>query len=108
MSAVIAIAAIVSVPGLAILLFGLAAVDRVGLAAHRRWGLPWRRAENGRPMVAASVEEMHAAYDSAKRHDIEQKQTLLMLRDSEDDGAPPRSQVDLDNGTAVIHLPHPR
>lgn len=56
-------------------------------------------------MTAAGLDELQAFYYAAKRHEIDQRQTSLMLRDDENDGAPPRSVVDLDAGRATIRRP---
>ncbi|GAA2455597.1 hypothetical protein GCM10010191_88540 [Actinomadura vinacea] len=105
MSLVIAIMAIVSIPGLVLLLFAFAVIDRIGHAANSsRLRLPWRKTADGRPMAAAGFEELHAVYGSSKRHEIDQRQSALMLRDDEGDDAPPRSRVDLDTGTATIRI----
>lgn len=39
------------------------------------------------------------------RHEQEEKNRLEMWREDAEDGAPPRSVVDLDRGIAVIRLP---
>ncbi len=94
-----------TIPGLVLLLVALVAVDRMGLAANRRLRLPWRREESGRPVSAAGIDEMQALFYATKRYELDQRRTSLMLRDEESDGAPPRSRVDLDGGTAVIRGP---
>lgn len=96
---------ITSIPGLVLLLFGLAVIDRIGATANQRLRLPWRRPEDGRPLAAVGLDELHAIYYASKRHELDQRQTSLMMRDEEGDGAPPRSKVDLDAGTAVIRKP---
>ena len=103
----LALMSIVSIPGLALLLVGLATIDRIGLAANRRFRLPWRKPEDGRPLAAAGVDELNALYLAGKRHELDQRQTTLMMRDEEGDGAPPRTRVDLEAGTAVVRLPPP-
>ncbi|SEF92736.1 hypothetical protein SAMN04489712_102535 [Thermomonospora echinospora] len=107
MTVLLGIMGVVSIPGVVLLLFGLAVIDRIGSAANRRLRLPWRRSEDGRPLAAAGIDELHALYYAAKRHELDQRQTSLMLREEEGDGAPPRSKVDLDTGTAVIRMPPP-
>jgi hypothetical protein len=102
MTVVVALMSIVSMPGLVILLVVVAGIDRIGQSANRRLRLPWRKEESGRPLAASGIEEMHAILYAAKRHELDQRRTSLMLRDEEADGAPPRSTVDLDRGTAVI------
>ncbi len=94
-----------TVPGLVLLLIVLVAIDRMGLAANRRLRLPWRKEDAGRPMSAPAIDEMHAVLYAAKRHELDERRTSLMLRDEENDGAPPRGAVDLDRGTATIRVP---
>jgi len=40
----------------------------------------------------------------AAGQELDQRRTSLMLTDEEDDGAPPRSKVDLEKGTAVLRV----
>jgi hypothetical protein len=40
-----------------------------------------------------------------KRDELEFREEERQLRDEEGDGAPPRSRVDLDGGTAVLNVP---
>ncbi|MEU9017027.1 DUF6191 domain-containing protein [Actinomadura sp. NPDC048394] len=94
-----------TIPGLVIGLVGFAVLDRAGLWAHRRFRLPWRRDEVGRPVTAVAVGELDAFFHGTHRHQQEQRRSSLMLRDEEDDGAPPRGRVDLDAGTAVVRRP---
>ncbi|REF00130.1 DUF6191 domain-containing protein [Thermomonospora umbrina] len=105
MTAFVAIFFITSLPGLVLLLFGLAAVDRMGQMGNRHLRLPWRRSEDGRSIAAPGLEEFDALYNSAKRHELRERRTSLMLRDEEGDAAPPRDRVDLDAGIAVIRRP---
>ncbi|WP_369333563.1 DUF6191 domain-containing protein [Trebonia kvetii] len=41
-------------------------------------------------------------FHSGSRHSIERRELELVLRDDEQDGAPPRVRVDLDAGRVVI------
>ncbi|MGH3387796.1 MAG: DUF6191 domain-containing protein [Actinomadura sp.] len=93
-----------SIPGLVLLLIAFAAIDRMGLAANRRLRLPWH--SDGRPMAAPGIDELHAIFYATKRHEMDQRRTSLMLRDEETDGAPPRSEVDLNAGSAIIRQHH--
>lgn len=102
MTAVLALMAVISIPGLVLLLVALASIDRMGRAAHRRLRLPWRSPESGQPLAAPGIDEMQAIFYATKRHELDERRTSLMLRDEEGDGAPPRSEVDLDSGKAVI------
>lgn len=98
-----------TIPGLVIALIFFAAIDRMGLWANRRLRLPWRRGEDGRAISAVSLDEMDALFYATKRYELDQRRSSLMLRDEENDGAPPHSEVDLETGTAIIRRPsHPR
>jgi Family of unknown function (DUF6191) len=102
MAAALALMFAISIPGLVLLLVLLASIDRLGVAAGRRLRLPWRRAEEGRPLAAPGIDELNALFYATKRYELDERRTSLMLRDEEGDGAPPYSVVDLDAGTAVI------
>jgi hypothetical protein len=96
-----------SLPGLVFLLVVLASLERFGLWAGSRSWLPWRRKRDGTPMSAAGVEELDAFFGTGKRHELDQRNSSMMLREDEDDGAPPLMQVDLDAGTVIINRPEP-
>jgi hypothetical protein len=66
---------------------------------------PGRSAPQPRGLGATATEELHALIYTSKRAQLEQRRIELVLRDDEHDGAPPRSAVDLDAGTAIIRLP---
>ncbi|MFG2842893.1 DUF6191 domain-containing protein [Kitasatospora sp. NPDC048296] len=51
---------------------------------------------------AAATEELHAFFNANKRVQIEQRQAQLTLPDDGHAGAPPRTGIDLDGGTAVV------
>lgn len=94
-----------SLPGLLALLVLLAAVERLTIfAGHAPW-LPWRRKTTGMPVSATAFEEVALAFNGAKQIERDQRQSQSMLRDEEAQGGPPRSRVDLDAGTATLHLP---
>ncbi|MFI9722474.1 DUF6191 domain-containing protein [Streptomyces sp. NPDC052396] len=87
-------------PGLALLivipLFVLAALRKgVQLARHRG-------AQPVRGLGATATEELHALIYPSKRVQLEQRRIELVLRDDEQDGAPRRTGIDLDSGTARI------
>jgi Family of unknown function (DUF6191) len=95
------VAFFMTIPGLAVGLVALAAVDRLGVWLHGRSGLPWYR-DGHRPAPAAGVDELQAAFYPSKQHAIERRRVELMLRDGEHDGAFPHVRVDLDGGRAMI------
>ncbi len=90
-----------TLPGLAVALVVLAAVDRIGWWISGRSGLPWRR-DGRRPVTAAGLDELQSIFHSGKRHAIEQRRLELVLRDDEQDGAPPRVRIDLDAHRVVV------
>lgn len=97
----VAVIFFLSLPGLAVALVVLAALDRLGWWTQGRSALPWRR-DGGRPVSAAGFDEFQATLHSGARHAIEQRKHELVMRDDEQDGAPPRVRVDLDAGWIVI------
>ena len=90
-----------TIPGLAVVLVLLAALDRFGLWVHGRTGLPWYR-DGHRAAPAAGFDELQAVLQSSKRHTIERRRLESVLRDDEHDGAPPHSRIDLGEGRAMI------
>jgi len=91
-----------SLPGLVFLLVLVAALERFGLwASHRSW-LPWRRKNEGTPVSAAGFEELDAFMGAGKRHELDERNHSLMMRQDEDDGAPPEMKVDLDGNRVVL------
>lgn len=97
-----AIAALVSLPGLVIMLVLVAFVDQLLLRAGRAGLLPWRASGSTGQVSATGFEQLHASLSPAKDAELRHRRSSLMLRDEEGDGAPPRAVVDLDGGTATI------
>jgi hypothetical protein len=89
-----------TIPGLAVVLVLLAALDRFGLWVHGRSGLPWYR-DGHRAGSAAGLDELQAVFQSSKRHTIERRRLESVLREDEHDGAPPDFRIDLGEGRAV-------
>jgi hypothetical protein len=85
-----------SLPALVVALFVLAVVER------------FARRKKGTPIAAAGFGELGATFEAGKRDELEYRKEERQLRDDEGDGAPPRSRVDLDGGTAVIKVPEQR
>jgi Family of unknown function (DUF6191) len=83
-----------SLPGLVTLLFVLAVIEWLA-----------RRRKGGAPLATISFEELGATFEGAKRDELEHRKEERQRRDEEGDGAPARSRIDLDGGTAVIKLP---
>ncbi|QPP06481.1 hypothetical protein G4Z16_08805 [Streptomyces bathyalis] len=96
-----------TLPGLVIVLIALAAADRLLQRLGRAGGLPWQRSAGHAGISAIAFEELEAGLGAGgKQHELKERQSALMLRDEEDDGAPPhRTTVDLDGGIAVVRVP---
>jgi hypothetical protein len=92
-----------TIPGLAVSLVALAALDRLGWWLRGRSGLPWYR-DGHRPAPAPGLDELQAVFYTSERHTIDQRRVELVLRDHEHDGAPPHAGVDLTGRRAVITL----
>ncbi|MFD8725993.1 DUF6191 domain-containing protein [Streptomyces sp. NPDC059629] len=97
-----------TLPGLVVLLTVLAFVDQLLMRAGRAGVLPWRNAGRRGQISATGFEQLHAALSAGKQNELKERQSALVLRDDEEDGAPPRSTVDLTAGTAVIRIPRDR
>ncbi|MFF7978588.1 DUF6191 domain-containing protein [Streptomyces sp. NPDC007901] len=97
-----------TLPGLVVLLTVLAFVDQLLLRAGRAGVLPWRNSARQGQISATGFEQLHAALSPGKQNELKERQSALVLRDDEEDGAPPRTTVDLTAGTAVIRLPGER
>ncbi|MER5768053.1 DUF6191 domain-containing protein [Streptomyces sp. NPDC001985] len=87
-----------TLPGLVILLLVIAFTDQV----MRATGRGRRRGQ----VSATGFEQLHATFSAGKQNELRERQSALLLKDDEEDGAPPhRSTVDLDGGRAVVRLP---
>ncbi|WP_327354543.1 DUF6191 domain-containing protein [Streptomyces sp. NBC_01304] len=95
-----------TLPGLVIVLTLIALVDQVLLRAGRAGLLPWRNGARVGQVSATGFEQLHGALSPGKQHELKERQSALIMRDDEEDGAPPhRRAVDLDGGTAVVRRP---
>ncbi|MCZ0990771.1 DUF6191 domain-containing protein [Streptomyces diastatochromogenes] len=98
-------AVFMTLPGLVILLTALAFADQLLLRAGRAGLLPWRNAARAGQISATGFEQLHGALSPGKQHELKERQSALVLRDDEEDGAPPhRSTVDPTTGIAVIRV----
>lgn len=91
-----------TLPGLACLLILLAFVEVVWSRATGSGLLPWFRQRKSRSVAATGFEEVAALFQGSKHHEFEQRQTALMHREDESDGAPPLIRVDLESGSMRI------
>ena len=94
-----------TIPGLAIGLVVLGVVD-VTLFRRRGTRLANRRRRAGAAPVA--YDEAASFFAPGKRLELEQRHTASLMRQTPDDGAPPRTRLDLDRGTARLASPTPR
>ncbi|MEU2073286.1 MULTISPECIES: DUF6191 domain-containing protein [unclassified Streptomyces] len=91
-------AVFVTLPGLVVLLTVIAFADQV----LRLTG----RGKRGGQISSTGFEQLHATFSQGKQNELKERQSALVLRDDEEDGAPPHhSTVDLTSGRAVIRLP---
>ena len=88
-----------TIPGLAVALVAYAAIERL---LNRM--LPSRR---GRRAASAAVgfDLFHASLAPGKEDELEQRRVERLLRDDEETGAPPGSEVDLASGVVRLRLP---
>ncbi|MGO4462788.1 DUF6191 domain-containing protein [Streptomyces sp. M-16] len=96
-------------PGLVLIivipLFLWAAFRRAARFARHRGrlpGSPGHAAFGTRGAGATATEELHALIYPSKRVQLEQRRIELVLRDDEQDGAPGKTGIDLESGTARI------
>lgn len=94
-----------TLPGLVVLLTLLAFVDQALMRAGRAGALPWRNSARQGQISATGFEQLHASCSPGKQSELEERRSALVMRDDEEDGAPPRTSVDLGRGTAVVRLP---
>ncbi len=96
---------VMSIPGLVCALVLVAFVDQLALRASRTRWIPWRGTGREGQVSATGFEQLHAQFAAGKQHELKERQSTLMLRDEEGEGAPPRSTVDLTGGRAVLRVP---
>ncbi len=64
-----------------------------------------RRGRRGTAMSSTGFDILQEALYPSKKHEIEQREHESLMAEEDAEGAPPRSRIDLDKGTAHIHLP---
>ncbi|MFE0510742.1 DUF6191 domain-containing protein [Streptomyces sp. NPDC058964] len=98
-------AVFMTLPGLVVVLTAAAFADQLLLRAGRAGLLPWRNGARAGQVSATGFEQLHGALSPGKQHELRERQSALLLRNDEQDGAPAhRTTVDLENGTAVIRV----
>ncbi|MFF0043102.1 DUF6191 domain-containing protein [Streptomyces mirabilis] len=99
-------AVFMTLPGLVILLTLAAFADQLLLRAGRAGLLSWRNGVRQGQISATGFEQLHASLSPGKQNELKERQSALVLRDDEEDGAPPhRTTIDLEGGTAVVRRP---
>lgn len=91
-----------TIPGLAVLLIGLAFVEVLWNRLTGSRILPWFKHRKHTPVAATGFEEVAAAFQGSKHYEFEQRQTALMHKEDKSDGAPPRDEIDLRTGSAKL------
>ncbi|MFI6419601.1 DUF6191 domain-containing protein [Streptomyces sp. NPDC050842] len=90
-------AVFVTLPGLVILLTVVAFADQLLRATGR--------GKRTGQVSSTGFEQLHATFSQGKQNELKERQSSLVMRDDELDGAPPHhSTVDLTGGRAVIRL----
>ncbi|MFE7171674.1 DUF6191 domain-containing protein [Streptomyces sp. NPDC057616] len=98
-------AVFMTLPGLVILLTAVAFADQLLLRAGQAGLLPWRNDGRQGQISATGFEQLHASFSPGKQNELEERRSALILRDDEEDGAPPhRTTVDLAGGVAVVRM----
>ncbi|HEV2780331.1 MAG TPA: DUF6191 domain-containing protein [Actinophytocola sp.] len=82
-----------AIPGVPILLVA------VGVYELRRQK---RRNRPGTPLTATYINEFTAMFYGTKRMELDHRDSMSMMRKEDAEGAPPRVDVDLDRGIAVL------
>ncbi len=81
------------------LVVALTVLGVLELSANRRDG------RRGTAMTCTGFDILQEALYPSTRYQIEQREHELLVTEEDTDGAPPRSRIDLDRGTAHLHLP---
>ncbi|MCX4579757.1 DUF6191 domain-containing protein [Streptomyces sp. NBC_01571] len=96
-------AVFMTLPGLVVVPTLTAFADQALLRAGRAGLLPWRNGARQGQMSATGFEQLHASLSPGKQHELKERQSALVMRDDEEDGAPAhRTTVDLNTGTTVV------
>ena len=85
-----------TLPALVLLLTVLGILEMI--SAKRRGG-------GGSAMSSTGFDVLQEALYPSKKHEVEQRDHEALMAEEDAEGAPPRSRIDLDKGTATIRLP---
>jgi len=98
----VGVAFAMTLPGLVLVLLAVAAADQLALRVRGHGLVPWRRDTR---VSSTGFDLLHAALSPGKQDELDQRRTEELVRDDAEDGAPPRSRIDLERGVAHLHLP---
>jgi hypothetical protein len=87
-----------TLPALVLLLFALGMVELA--AARRRPG-----ARRGTAMSSTGFDILQEALYPSTKHQVEQREHESLMAEDDAEGAPPRTRIDLDRGTAHVRVP---
>lgn len=93
------------IPGLALLLFICCGTELVLRRFFKRTILFRRGGSARRPLTGSAFDEFNLLFNANKLIEIKQQQRQELLRHEEGDGAPPRTRINLADGTARVVLP---
>lgn len=88
-----------TLPGLVVLLVVVAALEHAWSRTGRRSRLHGRERH---ALSAGGMDVFSAALFPGKAVDLEEQRVREMRRDDVEDGAPPRTRIDLDSGVAYL------
>ncbi|WP_245921514.1 DUF6191 domain-containing protein [Nocardia nova] len=91
-----------TLPGLALLIIAVAFAEVGYRKLTGRAALPWMRDSTGPSAAGIGFEQFDALFDAGKRHEFEERQTVLMHRENPGDGTPGETEVDLSTGRARL------
>ncbi|WP_405139238.1 DUF6191 domain-containing protein [Nocardia sp. NBC_01388] len=95
-----------TIPGLALLIIVVAFAELGHRKVTGRAGLPWMRGTEAEERSAAAIgfEQFGSVFESGKKHEFEQRQSVLMHRENPGDGAD-GLEIDLTKGKATLRKP---
>lgn len=64
-----------------------------------------RRGRRGTAMASTGFDLLQEALYPSKKYEIEQREAESIMAEEDAEGAPPRSRIDLERGTAHLRLP---
>ncbi len=84
------------------LVLGMTVLGAIEVFAHRKDRAQRKR---GTAMSTVGFDLIQEVFNPAKRSQIEQRDHEALMYEEDAEGAPPRTRIDLDKGTAHVVLP---